>query len=62
MRPTLNTLPAWWNRVMRVALVFMVLLVSACTGPGHSSSNPTGMPPEGGYAGPKDSSNGGGGY
>ena len=62
MWPTLNTVPVWWNRVMWVALLFMVLLVSACTAPGHSGTNPTGMPPEGGYAGPKDSGNGGGGY
>ena len=35
MWPTLNTRPAWGNRVMRVALVFMVVSVSACTGPGQ---------------------------
>ena len=61
MCPTLNTVPAWWNRVMRVALVFMVLWASACTGPGHASSAPSAMPSEGGHAGSKHSGNGNGG-
>jgi len=62
MWPTWNTLPTGWTHAMRVGLVFMVLCMSACTALSHSSSNPSGMPSEGGYAGPKDSGNGGNGY
>ena len=59
---TWKTLPTWWNYVIRVVLVSVVLFVSACTMPGRSSSTPSALPPEGEYAGPKDSGNGGGGY
>lgn len=47
---------------MRVVLLLMVLGMSACTAPSHSSSNPSGMPSEGGDTGPKHSGNGGNGY
>jgi hypothetical protein len=60
MRSTWNTVPTWWKHVMRVVLVAMVLCVSACTTPGRSGSTPAALPPEGGYAGPPDSGNGGG--
>jgi hypothetical protein len=50
----------WWTYVMRGVLILGFLFVQACTGLGHSSSNPSGMPTEGGYAGPKDASDGGG--
>jgi hypothetical protein len=64
MRPTWETLPTWWKHVMRVVLVAVVLCVSAsaCTTPRRSGSTPTALPPEGGYTGPRDSGNGGGGY
>jgi hypothetical protein len=54
----------WWNHVMRVVLAAVVLCVSAsaCTTPSRSSSTPVALPPEGGYARPRDSGNGGGGY
>jgi hypothetical protein len=61
MWPTWGTLPTGWNRVMRVVLVAVVLWVSACTTPGGSSSNPSAMPADGGYAGTADSGNGDGG-
>jgi hypothetical protein len=61
---TRETLPTWWNHVMRVVLVAVVLCVSAsaCTTPRRSGSTPAALPPEGGYTGPRDSGNGGGGY
>jgi hypothetical protein len=62
MCPTLNTVPVWCTQGLRLALLFMVLFVSACTSLGHGVSNPSSMPPEGGYAGANDPSNGGGGY
>ena len=62
MWPTWNTLPTGWTHAMRVVLGFMALGMSACTALSHSSSNPSGMPSEGGYAGPKDSGTGGNGY
>jgi hypothetical protein len=64
MWPTWKTFPTRWNHVMRVVLVLVVLFVSACTMTGRSSSNPATLPPDGGYAGPRDSGsgNGGGGY
>jgi uncharacterized protein YbdZ (MbtH family) len=60
MWPTWKALPAGWTYVMRVVLVSTALCVSACSAPGHSISNPSGMPSEGGYAGPKDPGNGNG--
>jgi hypothetical protein len=60
MQPTWNTLPVGWTYMMRVVLVSIALFVSACTAPGHSISNPSGIPSEGGYAGPKGSGNGDG--
>jgi hypothetical protein len=60
MWPTWTTAPTWWNQVMRVVLVAMILFVSACTAPGRSSSTPGALPSEAEYAGPKDSGNGGG--
>jgi hypothetical protein len=62
MWPTWNTLPTGWTHAMRVVLVFMVLCMSACTALSHSNSNPSGIPSEGGNAGPKDSGNSGNGY
>jgi hypothetical protein len=61
MCPTLNTVPAWWNRVMRVALVLMVLWVSACTALSHSSANPSDMTSDRGYVGPMIQADGDGG-
>ena len=58
---TLNTVLAWWNRVMRVALVLMVLLVSACTVPGHSLPNPPAHSADRGDTGPLTSGDGDGG-
>ena len=52
MWPLLNTVPAWWNGIMRVVLVSVALFVSACTTPGRASSNPSALFLEGGYMGP----------
>jgi hypothetical protein len=38
---TWNPLRTWWNHVMRVLLVALVLCASACTGPGHFGSEPS---------------------
>jgi hypothetical protein len=62
MWPTWNTLPAEWTHVIRVVLVSVVLCVSACTGPTHSSSPRSEMPSEGEYGRSKTSGNGGNGY
>jgi hypothetical protein len=55
---TWNPLRTWWNHVMRVLLVALVLCASACTGPGRSTSEPSAMPPDGGYAGMTNSEKG----
>jgi hypothetical protein len=47
MWPALKVLPVWWTRVMLVVLVSVVCFISACTGPGHSSSAPSAHSPEG---------------
>jgi hypothetical protein len=44
MWPTWRTIPIRWHHIMRVMVVFVAFFVSACTGPGHSSSNPSDMP------------------
>jgi hypothetical protein len=64
MWPTWETLPTWWNHVMRVVLVAVVLCVSAsaCTAPGRSISTPAVQPSDGGQAGAVGAGNGGGGY
>jgi hypothetical protein len=49
-----------WYHVVRVLLITLVLCVSACTGPGHSTSVPSAHSREGGRAGPKLSGNGNG--
>jgi hypothetical protein len=64
---TWNTLPVKWTHVIRVvlvsvALVSVVLCVSACTGSTHSSSPRSGMPSEGEYGRSRTSGNGGNGY
>ncbi len=61
MWPTWSTLPAGWTYVLRVTLAAVVLFVSACAALGHSSSNRSSMPSDGGYAGMADSGNGNGG-
>jgi hypothetical protein len=55
------TVPTWWNHVIRVMLVILLLFVSACTAPGHSRSNPSAHSLDGGLAGPLTSGNGDGG-
>jgi hypothetical protein len=60
MRPTWNMLPVGWTLMLRVGVVAIALCVSACTAPGHSRSNPSGIASDGGYAGPKDAGNGNG--
>jgi hypothetical protein len=61
MTQTWNTLSTWWKYRTRVVLVALALWVSACTGPGHSTSAPSAHSPEGGQARPKLSGNGNGG-
>jgi hypothetical protein len=61
MWPTWSTVPAWRNRVMRVVLVSMLLVLSACSVPGHSLSTPSVQTSIEGRAGPQDSANGNGG-
>jgi len=51
MTQTWNALCTWWNHVIGVLLAALVLCVSACTGPGHSSSVPSTHSPEGGMQG-----------
>jgi hypothetical protein len=58
---TWNTSATWWHHRSRVVLVALAVCVSACTGPGHSSSAPSGHSPEGGYAEPMLSEDGDGG-
>jgi hypothetical protein len=58
---TWNPLRTWRTHVIRVVLIAAVSCVSACTTLGHSSSNPSAMPSDGGYAGTSDSGNGDGG-
>jgi hypothetical protein len=60
MWPTWNSVSTRWHHILRVMVVSVALCVSACTGPGHSSSTPSANPSLGGYAGPKDSGNGNG--
>jgi hypothetical protein len=43
MWPTWKALPTRWNQVMRVVLVAVVLVVSACAAPGRSTSTPGGF-------------------
>ena len=58
---TRKILPTRWRLDMRVGLIAVVLCVSACSGPGASTSNPSGLSPEGGSAGPMISGDGDGG-
>jgi hypothetical protein len=61
MWPTWSTVPLWWNRVMQVVLVSMLLAVSACSVPGHLLSTPSVQTAIEGRVGPQDSANGNGG-
>jgi hypothetical protein len=56
-----NTSSTWWNDLTRAVLVALALCVSACTGPGYSTSVPAAHSPEGGHAEPMPSGNGNGG-
>jgi hypothetical protein len=62
MAQTWNSVVTRWHGLMLVMVVSVGVCVSACTAPSSSSSHPTTIPSEGGYAGPKDSGNGGNGY
>jgi hypothetical protein len=61
MAQTWNPIRTWWKHVIQVLLVVLVLCVSACTGPGHSTSAPSPHSPEGGHAEPMLSGDGNGG-
>jgi hypothetical protein len=58
MWQTWNTSSTGWYYALRVMLVAGVLFVSACTGPGHSSSVPSAHSPEGSRAEPMLSGDG----
>jgi hypothetical protein len=61
MTQTWNPLRTWWNHVIRMVLTAVFSCVSACTTLGHPSSNPSAIPPEGGYVGPTMQGDGDGG-
>jgi hypothetical protein len=58
---TWNTSSPWRSHLIRVLVVALAFCVSACTGPGDSSSAPSAHSPEGGHTGPLFSGNGNGG-
>jgi hypothetical protein len=61
MIQTWNPLRTWRTHVIRVVLIAVAWCVSACTILGPPSSNPSAIPPDGGYAGTTNSGNGDGG-
>jgi hypothetical protein len=62
MWPIWKGFPTWWNHLMQVLLLAVVLCISACTAPGHSRSTPSALSPEGGSAGPQEVGKDAGGY
>jgi hypothetical protein len=48
---TWDIVPTGWKSVIALALVAVVLSVSACSAPGHVSSPPSGAPTEEGRRG-----------
>ncbi len=55
-----KALPTGWQHVMRMVLVAVVLVVSACTATGRSKATPAAPAPGAAQAGPEIPKDGGG--
>jgi hypothetical protein len=61
MWPTGKTMSRWWQYARWVVVLSAGVCMLGCGGPGHSSSMPAGLSPDGGQAGPMIQGDGNGG-